>query len=171
MPDLRPSAKRGLIRPPSPQSSAPLPTSPEADALARAAALYTFEEENEGRASSRRPCNLGKFPPARQLPAQDVLENLPIFRCQTRASFRSRAARALRLFRRLFRSSASDDHQMTPTWFRPLLRACALSRPSLAERLSGTPSAALRPKASHCAGLRGELSNVEKHAACLDSEL
>ncbi|MBQ3172268.1 MAG: hypothetical protein IJB53_10220, partial [Mailhella sp.] len=30
----------------------------------------------------------------------------------------------------------------------------ALSRPSLADRLSGTPSAALRPKASHRAGLR-----------------
>ena len=33
----------------------------------------------------------------RQLPARDVLENLPIFRCQTRASFRSRAARACAL--------------------------------------------------------------------------
>ena len=57
-------------------------------------------------------------------------------------------------FRRLFRFSASVDHQMTPALFRPLFRACALSRPSLADWLSGTPSAALRPKASHGAGLR-----------------
>ena len=59
------------------------------------------------------------------------------------------------------------DHQMTPPWFRPLFRAYALSRPSLAERLSGTPSAALRPKASH--GLRtkrGSGSSVGRCAAC-----
>ena len=60
---------------------------------------------------------------ARQLPARDVLENLPIFRCQTRASFRSRAARALRLFPRLFCFSASVDHQMTPTLFAGAFRA------------------------------------------------
>ncbi len=54
----------------------------------------------------------------------------------------------LALFRRLFRSSSSVDHQMTPALFVPLFRACALSRHSLADWLSGTPSAALRPKAS-----------------------
>jgi len=60
---------------------------------------------------------------ARQLPARDVLDFLPKIRSQTRASFRSRAARALRLFWRLFRFSASVDHQMTPALFRPLFRA------------------------------------------------
>ena len=75
-------------------------------------------------------------------------------------------------FSRLFRSSASVDHQMTPALFVPLFRACALSRHSLADRLSGTPSAALRPKASR--GLRtkhGLGLSVEKHAACPEGEL
>ena len=44
-----------------------------------------------------RPCRRVLPRSARQLPARDVLENLPIFRCQTRASFRSRAARACAL--------------------------------------------------------------------------
>ena len=42
-------------------------------------------------------CRREMLPSARQLPARDVLENLPIFRSQTRASFRSRAARAYAL--------------------------------------------------------------------------
>jgi len=58
-------------------------------------------------------------------------------------------------FRRLFRFSASVDHQMTPALFAGAFRAVALSPRSLADRLSGTPSAALRPKASRGAGLRG----------------
>ena len=63
-------------------------------------------------------------------------------------------------FWRLFRFSASVDHQMTPALFRPLFRAYALSRPSLADWLSGIASRALRPKASHRAGLR--LGDVER---------
>ena len=65
-------------------------------------------------------------------------------------------------FWRLFRFSASVDHQMTPAWFVPLFRAYALSRHSLADWLSGTPSAALRPKASRRAELRDELLSVEQ---------
>ena len=60
-------------------------------------------------------------------------------------------------FSRLFRFSASVDHQMTPALFRPLFRAVALSRPSLADWLSGTPSAALRPKASSGLRTRGRV--------------
>jgi len=51
-------------------------------------------------------------------------------------------------FRRLFRFSASVDHQMTPALFAGAFRAGALSPRSLADWLSGTPAAALRPKAS-----------------------
>ena len=61
---------------------------------------------------------------------------------------------SLRLFWRLFRSSASVDHQMTPALFRPLFRAYALSRPSLADWLSGIASRALRPKASDLSRVR-----------------
>ncbi len=89
----------------------------------------------------------------RQLPARNILENLPIFRCQTRASFHSRAARACALSR-LFRFTASADRQMTPALFVPLFRACALSRHSLADWLFALPPVALIPCAQHCAGLR-----------------
>ena len=68
-------------------------------------------------------------------------------------------------FRRLFRFSASVDRQMTPPSHGPLFRAYALSRPSLADRLSGTPAAALRPKASRRAGLREGRARVEHCAA------
>ena len=70
-------------------------------------------------------CRLVLPPFARQLPAREVLDFLPKIRSQTRASFRSRAARAFRLSRRLFRFSASVDHQMTPALFAGLF---ALSR-------------------------------------------
>jgi len=52
----------------------------------------------EGGSALGRACYCREmFSFARQLPARDVLENLPIFRSQTRASFRSRAARAFAL--------------------------------------------------------------------------
>jgi len=43
---------------------------------------------------------------------------------------------------------------MTPALFAGLFGPLSLSPRSLADWLSGTPSAALRPKASHRAGLR-----------------
>ena len=70
--------------------------------------------------------------------------------------------RGLAPFSRLFRSSASVDHQMTPALFRPLSRAYALSRPSLADWLSGTPSAALRPKVSGLSQVRQRVIFLRK---------
>ena len=70
--------------------------------------------------------------------------------------------RGLAPFSRLFRFSASVDHQMTPALFAGAFRAGALPPRSLADWLSGTPAAALRPKASRRAGLRG--GEVERWA-------
>ena len=57
------------------------------------------------------------------------------------------------------------DHQMTPPLFAGAFRAFGPYAPLTSARLSGTASRALRPKASHRAGLRGVLSSVEKRAA------
>ena len=65
----------------------------------------------------------------------------------------------------------ANDHQMTPPLFAGAFRAYGPFAPLTAARLSGIALRALRPKASHCAGLRGELSSVEKHAACPVGEL
>ena len=56
------------------------------------------------------------------------------------------------------------DHQMTPPSPGPLIGPSALPRPSASARLSGTPSAALRPKASHRAGLRKGKLRVGRRA-------
>ena len=64
----------------------------------------------------------------------------------------------------------ANDHQMTPPLFAGAFRAFGPFAPLTAARLSGTPSAALRPKASRRAGLRSELTCVEKHAACREGE-
>ena len=80
------------------------------------------------------------------------MDFLPKIRSQARASFRSRAARAFRLSRRLFRFSASVDHQMTPALFRPLFRA--------------SPSRGLHWRTGCRAPLRGP--SVLKHHAAPD---
>ena len=93
-------------------------------------------------------------PVARQLPARDVLENLPIFRCQDQSLAPETIRASLRLFPRFVPSASSADLQMTPAWFVPLFRACALSRHSLADWLFALPLVALIPCASRSAGLR-----------------
>ena len=65
----------------------------------------------------------------------------------------------------------ANDHQMTPPLFAGAFRAFGPFAPLTAARLSGTASRALRPKASCRAGLRGVLSSVGPHAACLAGEL
>ena len=75
------------------------------------------------------------------------------------------AARAFALLAALSLHLAYD-HQMTPPLFAGAFRAFGPFAPLTAARLSGTPAAALRPKASRRAGLHGELSSFEKHAAC-----
>ena len=114
------------------------------------------------------PCSVFS---GRQLPARDVLDSLagnPLSGPEPRSRNKSRGHSP---FSRLVPSASSADHQMTPAWFVPLFRAYALSRHSLAARLSGTPSAALRPKASRLSGLENELFSFEKNAACLTGEL
>ena len=127
----------------------------------RAQVLRFGELFGRGDASRLAQCGFGKFSSARQLPARDVLDFLPKIRCQTRASFRSRAARACALLAALSLHLA-NDHQMTPPLFAGAFRAFGPCAPLTAARLSGTPSAALRPKASRGAGLRGGLLSVEK---------
>ena len=60
----------------------------------------------------------------------------------------------------------ANDHQMTPPLFAGAFRAFGPFAPLTSARLSGTPSAALRPKASR--GLRGmgRVLSVEPRAAC-----
>ena len=74
-------------------------------------------------------------------------------------------SRGLAPFSRLVPSASSADLQMTPAWFVPLFRACALSRHSLADWLFALPLVALIPCASRRAGLHGGLLSVEKNAA------
>ena len=65
----------------------------------------------------------------------------------------------------------ANDHQMTPPLFAGAFRAFGPFAPLTAARLSGTPAAALRPKASRLSGLGNELSSFKKNAACLVREL
>jgi hypothetical protein len=81
-----------------------------------------------------------------------------------------KAARAFALLAALSLHLAYD-HQMTPPLFAGAFRAFGPFAPLTSARLSGTPSAALRPKASRRAGLRNELSSFEKYAACPVGEL
>ena len=80
------------------------------------------------------------------------------------------AARAFALLAALSHHLAVD-HQMTPPLFAGAFRAFGPFAPLTSARLSGTASRALRPKASHRAGLRDELSSFEMNAACLVREL
>jgi len=124
------------------QTSALLPRSQEADAFEKADALnppcatspgsgglpFKRYKGRERGKYDRLTASGERLPAEPCFPSPDssrhkTLENLSVFRRQTRASFRSRAARALRLFRRLFRFSASVDHQMTPALFAGTFRA------------------------------------------------
>ena len=80
------------------------------------------------------------------------------------------AARAFALLAALSLHLAFD-HQMTPPLFAGAFRAFGPFAPLTSARLSGTPSAALRPKASSLSGLGDELSRVERNAACPVGEL
>ena len=64
-----------------------------------------------------------------------------------------------------FVASLCVDHQMTPPLFAGAFRAFGPCAPLTSARLSGTPAAALRPKASRRAGIGNELFSFEKSAA------